>query len=89
MNDIYGVLERSKSIEILVTLSKQDKLFLSELLMKLKTKDTNTVNRRIETLRDAGLLKEEGEEKFGGRRYLWLTKKGKKIAELLSEIDKL
>jgi DNA-binding HxlR family transcriptional regulator len=89
MNDIYGVLERSKSIEILVTLSKQDKLFLSELLMKLKTKDTNTVNRRIETLRDAGLLKEEGEEKFGGRRYLWLTKKGKQIAELLSEIDKL
>lgn len=89
MNDIYSVLERSKSIEILVTLSKQDKLFLSELLMKLKTKDTNTVNRRIETLRDAGLLKEEGEEKFGGRRYLWLTKKGKQIAELLSEIDKL
>jgi DNA-binding HxlR family transcriptional regulator len=89
MNDIYSVLERSKSIEILVTLSKQDKLFLSELLMKLKTKDTNTVNRRIETLRDAGLLKEEGEEKFGGRRYLWLTKKGKQLAELLSQIDKL
>ena len=89
MSEIYDVLENSKSIEILIVLSQHEKLFLSELLEKLQTKDTNTVNRRIITLRDAGLLKEKGEEKFGGRRYLWLTKRGQKIASLLTEIGKL
>ena len=89
MNEIYNVLESSKSIEILIALSKYDKLFLSELLEKINTKDTNTVNRRIEMLRETALIKEEGEEKFGGRRYLWLTKKGQKVATLLVEIGKI
>lgn len=89
MNGTYQVLENSKSIELLIALSQHERLFLSELLEKLKTKDTNTINRRIETLREAGLLKEEGEDKFGGRRYLWLTKRGQKIATLLIEIGKI
>ena len=89
MNEIYKVLEKSKSIEILVALYNKDKLFLSELLEKLGTKDTNTVNRRIETLRDTGLIKEEDEAKFGGRRYIWLTSKGKKIACALAEVKKI
>jgi len=89
MSEIFDVLENSQSIEILIALSKEERLFLSELLQKLNTKDTNTVNRRIIMLRDAGLLKEEGEDKFGGRRYLWLTKKGQKVAALLTEIGKL
>jgi DNA-binding HxlR family transcriptional regulator len=89
MNKIYKVLEKSQSIEILVVLHNKDKLFLSELLEKLGTKDTNTVSRRIDMLRDAGLIKEEEEEKFGGRRYIWLTVKGKKIASLLTELGKI
>lgn len=89
MNEIYKVLEKSKSIEILVSLHGEKKIFLSELLIKLKTKDTNTINRRIDTLRDTGLIKDETEAKFGGRRYIWLTDKGKKIAKNLIEISKL
>lgn len=89
MNEIYSVLEKSKSIEILVALYDKDRLFLSELLEKLGTKDTNTINRRMESLRDVGLIKEEGEAKFGGRRYIWLTGNGKKIAKYLIEIGKL
>jgi len=89
MNKIYKVLEKSKSIEILVALYGEKKVFLSELLIKLKTKDTNTINRRIDTLRDAGLIKDETEAKFGGRRYIWLTEKGGKTARLLNEIKKI
>ncbi len=89
MSDIFSVLEKSKSIEILVALYDEDKLFLSELLEKLRTKDTNTINRRINTLRDIGLIKEEGEAKFGGRRYIWLTNKGKKVASFLVDIRKI
>jgi len=89
MSEIFNVLEKSQSIEILVALYDKDKLFLSELLETLGTKDTNTVSRRIDMLRDVGLIKEESEEKFGGRRYIWLTDKGKKVAKLLTNIEKL
>lgn len=89
MSDIFSVLEKSKSIEILVALSDENKLFLSELLEKLGTKDTNTINRRIEMLKDSNLIKEKSEAKFGGRRYIWLTEKGKKAASLLINIRKI
>lgn len=88
MNEIYKALEKSKSIEILISLHGEKKVYLSELLIKLKTKDTNTINRRIDTLRDAGLIKDETEAKFGGRRYIWLTDKGKKVAYNLKNIEK-
>jgi len=89
MSEIFNVLEKSQSMEILVALQNKDKLFLSELLEQLGTKDTNTVSRRLDMLRDAGLIKEEGEEKFGGRRYIWLTAKGKKVSTLLTELEKI
>ncbi len=89
MSEIFRVLEKSKSIEILIALHKKDRLFLSELLGKLNTKDTNTINKRIASLSNAGLIKEEGEPKFGGRRYIWLTDKGKKIAKHLQDIEKI
>ena len=89
MSDIFSILEKSKSIEIIVALSNEDKLFLSELLEKLGTKDTNTINRRIEMLRNAGLIEEKAEAKFGGRRYIWLTNKGKKIAALFTNIEEI
>ena len=88
MNEIYKALEKSKSIEILISLHGEKKVYLSELLTKLKTKDTNTINRRIDTLLNAGLIKDETEAKFGGRRYIWLTDKGKKVAYNLKNIEK-
>ncbi|DAC73052.1 MAG TPA: hypothetical protein DSN98_02255 [Thermoplasmata archaeon] len=89
MSEIFDVLEKSQSIEILVALQDKDRLFLSELLEILDTKDTNTVSKRIKILRETSLIKEEGEEKVSGRRYIWLTTKGKKIAALLAEIGKI
>lgn len=89
MSKIFCALEKSKSIEILIALYDEDRLFLSELLEKLKTKDTNTINRRINALRDVGLIKDKGEAKFGGRRYIWLTEKGKNVAGFLADIEKI
>jgi len=89
MSEIFNILEKSQSMEILIALYNHDKLFLSELLEKLGTKDTNTISRRIDALRNAGLIKEEGEEKFGGRRYIWLTDKGKKVSSYLKNIEKV
>lgn len=89
MSEIFQVLEKSKSIEILVALYNEDRLFLSELLEKLGTKDTNTINRRINALKNVGLIKDKGEAKFGGRRYLWLTDNGKKVASSLQNIEKI
>jgi len=44
---------------------------------------------RLLELKNQGLIKDEQEGKFGGRRYIWLTETGKKIAEHLLEIEKL
>jgi DNA-binding HxlR family transcriptional regulator len=89
MSEIFRALEKSKSIEILIALYDEDRLFLSKLLKKLQTKDTNTINRRINALKDVGLVKDKGEAKFGGRRYIWLTEKGKKVAGFLADIEKI
>jgi hypothetical protein len=48
----------------------------------------STLNMRILELKNQGLIRDELEHKFGGRKYIWLTERGKKIAKLLTEIDK-
>jgi len=49
----------------------------------------STLNMRIFELKAQGLIDDKTENKFGGRRYIWLTEKGKKIAEHLIEIEKM
>jgi DNA-binding HxlR family transcriptional regulator len=49
----------------------------------------STLNTRIIELKNHGLINDELESKFGGRRYIWLTDKGKKIAKHLHEINNL
>jgi predicted transcriptional regulator len=43
----------------------------------------------LNSLGDVGLIKDKGEAKFGGRRYIWLTDKGKRVASSLADIEKI
>lgn len=45
--------------------------------------------QRLVELKSAGLVNDEMENKFGGRRYIWLTEKGKRVAKLLAEVKKI
>ena len=84
------ILEKAGSTDILISLLKQkDKMYVTELKKEIGKGSMSTLNTRILELKNQGLIKDEQESKFGGRRYIWLTEKGKKIARYLLEIEKL
>ena len=84
------ILEKAGSIEILISLLKQKgKMYITELKKEIGKGSMSTLNMRLLELKNQGLIKDEQESKFGGRRYIWLTEKGEKIAKHLLEIEKI
>ena len=81
-------LEKPRTVEILISLLDGKKYF-SELKDVTSGASTSTIESRIRELREVGLIKEKKEDKFGGRRYIWLTEKGKKVAGSLADIEKI
>ena len=84
------ILEKAGSTDILISLFKQkDKMYVTELKKEIGKGSMSTLNMRILELKNQGLIKDEQESKFGGRRYIWLTDKGKKIAKYLLDIERI
>lgn len=82
------LLEKSRAVEVLVNLYNVKEAGLVE-IVSLCGGSTSTVNNRLVELKGVGLIEEEREAKFGGRRLFRLTEKGKKVAKKLVEIEKL
>jgi len=83
-------LEKAGSTDILITLLRQNgKMYFTELKKEIGKGSMSTLNMRILELKNQGLIKDELESKFGGRKYIWLTDKGKKIANYLLEIERM
>jgi DNA-binding HxlR family transcriptional regulator len=90
MKNKLTFLQKAGSAEILVSLLEHnDKMYFTELQDKIGRGSISTLNTRILELKNNGLVQDEQEEKFGGRRYFWLTDKGKNIAQHLKDIEKL
>jgi len=84
------VLAKAGSTDILISLQKQKgKMYVTELKKKIGKGSMSTLNMRILELKNQGLIEDEQESKFGGRRYIWLTDIGEKIAKHLLEIEKM
>jgi predicted transcriptional regulator len=84
------LLEKAGSTDILISLlNNKGKMFVTELKKDIGKGSISTLNMRILELKNQGLIKDEQESKFGGRRYIWLAAKGEKIAEHLLEIKKI
>jgi len=84
------ILEKAGSTNILISLLKyKGKMYVTELKKEIGKGSMSTLNMRLLELKNKGLIKDEQENKFGGRRYIWLTGKGKKIAEHLLDIKNL
>lgn len=81
-------LEKPRTVDILISLSDGKKYF-SELKGVTGGASTSTIESRIKELKEIGLVKDKKEEKFGGRRYIWLTDKGQKVALFLADIEKI
>ena len=82
------ILSLSKSIDILITLKKMGTLSLSQLITE-SSGSTAVVSHRISDLKAEGLIKDEREIKFGGKRLISLTEKGNNIAKHLLQIEKV
>jgi len=84
------VFAKAGSTDILISLLKnKGKMFVTELKGKIGKGSMSTLNTRLLELKNQGLIKDETEAKFGGRRYIWLTDKGQKVAKHLLEIEKV
>lgn len=84
------ILEKAGSTDILISLQKQKgKMYVTELKKEIGKGSMSTLNMRLLELKNEGLIKDEQESKFGGRRYIWLTNKGEKVAIHLSDIEKI
>lgn len=81
-------LEKPRTVDILISLLDGKKYF-SELKEVTGGASTSTIESRIRELKEIGLVKDKKEDKFGGRRYIWLTDKGEKIAKYLLKIESL
>ena len=82
------ILQKSRAIEVLTNLYRKKEAGLVE-IVNLSGGSTSVVNNRLLELKAAGLISEEREAKFGGRRLFSLTVEGKKVAKHLVEIEKI
>jgi DNA-binding HxlR family transcriptional regulator len=84
------ILEKAGSTDILILLTRhKGNMYLTKLHEDLGKGSMSTLNMRLLELKNQGLIKDEQESKFGGRRNIWLTRKGEKIAKHLLEIEKI
>lgn len=86
--DNLAVLEQLYALRIVVTLLKDGPMFKSVLYSKL-SKSTNAPQSRVKDLVAAGLIKEKRSRFAPYSITLELTEKGKKVAELVTRIEKL
>jgi len=83
------LLGKSRAGEILLFVyNNGNKAYFSQISNNIKG-STSTINSGIYVLEKEGLVFEEVENKFGGKRYIFLTEKGKKVAVHLAEIEKI
>jgi len=95
MGRLIDVLEKNHSIKILIALTKKDKMFYSELKNNLDIGGNTSILSRLDDLKKAGFIVDKKEEisskgkYIGVKRYIWLTPKGKQVAEKLKEIEEI
>ena len=90
---VIETLGRKHSIPILIALYKSNafqKGVMYQLLLKEKLgHKSESIKNRLNELRHEKLLDFKVEIKFQAREDIWLTSKGKQVAEKLVEIEKI
>lgn len=87
--DKLRFLEATKAAAVLIYLLEKKEAPLTTLTEDLRL-SRSTVYNTLRALLEAGLISERREEKvFPRRRLIFLTEKGKKVAELLKEVEKI
>ena len=82
------VLEQTSAPRILLYLLGQERAMRKELRDRINASQP-AIYRAIRLLIDAGLAMEVKEDRFPYRIWLELTDKGRRVAELLSQIEEV
>jgi len=77
----------STTIDILRLLLENERMYQKEIKDRLGKK--GTVDIRLKELELLGIIASEVEDKFQGKKWYWLTERGRKIAEKIIEIEKI
>ena len=85
------VIAESHAIDILTSLLGAEKIHHGLLSQKIGSKNFGTINKTLIYLKEEGLIEDEREEMkyVGVKRYIWLTSKGKRVAQKLEELNKI
>lgn len=81
------VLEKRGVIEVLLFLLNTKEVTFTDLAERTKIPRETLHKTTLPTLKEAGLIEEVYEEAFPRRRIIKLSDKGKRVAELLKEIE--
>ena len=81
------MLFRSRAIDILIALYEKP-MSVRELISKVGGSAT-TIEQRLRELKDVGLIEEKASKSFPFKRELRLTEKGRKLAEMLNEAERI
>lgn len=79
---------KKKSMQIIKLLLEKEKMYQTEISELTGIKGGELV-RRINELKEYGIIDWEVEDKFGGKKWIFLTPEGKEIARHLVEIEKI
>ncbi|HEC77473.1 MAG TPA: MarR family transcriptional regulator [Thermoplasmatales archaeon] len=82
------ILFKTGIIEILKALLEKEKMYRGE-LEELTGKKGSSLNEKLNELKAQGLIEWEVEDKFQGKKWYWLTEKGRKVAEYLVKIKEV
>ncbi|MEQ9716104.1 MAG: winged helix-turn-helix transcriptional regulator [Candidatus Asgardarchaeum sp.] len=84
---LIKALERTDAIDILIYVLEHEPITRSTLFKEGYNR--NTVRLRINELTSAGLLREEPSDSFPYEIKIYLTEKGRKVAEILKKLKVL
>jgi len=82
-------LENTGVLCILTTLYKLNGKTYHQDLRNKANVAINTLDKRLLELKSLNLINDKIEEKFGGKRLIWITPQGRVIAQKLVEIEKI
>jgi len=79
---------KKKSMQIIKLLLEKERMYQTEISELTGIKGGELV-RRINELKEYGIIDWEVEDKFGGKKWIFLTPEGREIAKHLIEIEKI
>ncbi|RLF51426.1 MAG: hypothetical protein DRN19_02835 [Thermoplasmata archaeon] len=81
------LLGLSATIDILKLLLENERMYGEQLKREIGKK--GSVENRLRELELLGIIASEVEDKFQGKKWYWLTEKGRKVAEKVKEIEEI